>query len=113
MLPAHGASRHSRGHTFSQPLNPARDHLPHPENAAGSAAPDYRNDRGPRQQDGESDHLAQRQLCEAFAHGGASRGRTDGSFNTSSSVPRIDRDQPSSIPKAVATAEGKGAYAYV
>jgi len=29
---------------FSQPLNPTRDHLPHPENAAGGAAPDYCND---------------------------------------------------------------------
>src|ERR1700704_511775 len=101
-----------RGHTFSQPLNPARDHLSHPENAAGGAAPDYCNDGRPRQPDGESDHLAQRQLCEAFAYGGASRGRTDGSFNTSSSVPRIDRDEPSSIPKAVEAAEGKGTDAY-
>ena len=100
------------GHTVSQPLNPARDYLPHPENATGGAAPDYCNDGRPRQQDGESDHLAERQLCKAFAHGGASRGRTDGSFNTSSSVPFIDRDESASIPKAVETAEGKGADAY-
>ena len=68
MLPADGTSRHSRGHTFSQPLNPARDHLPHPENAARGAAPDYCNDGRSRQPDGESDHLAERQLCEAPAH---------------------------------------------
>jgi hypothetical protein len=46
------------------------------------------------------------QLCEAFAHGGPGRGRTDGSFNTSSSVSSIDRDEPASIPKAVEAAEG-------
>jgi AraC-type transcriptional regulator N-terminus len=112
MLPAHGASRHSRGHTFSQPPNPARDHLPHPENAAGYAAPDYCNQGRPQQQNSKSDHLAQRQLCEAFAHGGPGRGRTDGSLNTSSSVSRIDRDESASIPKAVEAAEGKGADAY-
>jgi hypothetical protein len=40
------------------------------------------------------------------------RGRTDGSFNTSSSVPRIDCDESAPIPKAVEAAEGKGADAY-
>jgi AraC-type transcriptional regulator N-terminus len=38
-----------RRHTFSQPLSPARDHLSHPENAAGGAAPDNCNDRRPQQ----------------------------------------------------------------
>src|SRR5256885_8185986 len=112
MLTADGASRQSRGHTFPRPLNPARDHLSHPENAARGAAPDNCNDRRPQQQNGENDYLAQRQLCEAFAHGGASRSRTNGSFNTSSSVPRIDRDEPASIPKTVEAAKGKGADAY-
>ena len=108
----HGASRQSRRHTFSQPPNPARGHLPHPENAAGGATPDYCNDGRLWQQDSQSDHLAQRQLWEAVAHGGAGRGRTNGSLNPSSSVPRIDRDEPASIPKAVEAAESKGADAY-
>ena len=40
------------------------------------------------------------------------QGCTNGSFNPSSSVPRIDRDEPASIPKAVEAAESKGADAY-
>ena len=82
------------------------------KNPAGRAAPHYCDDGRPRQQDSESDHLAQRQLCEAFAHGRTCGHRTDGSFNPSPSVPRIDRDEPPSISKAVEAAEGKGADAY-
>src|SRR6266550_1657981 len=112
MLSAYGTSRYSRRHTLSQPLDPTRNHLPRPANSTGCAAPNHCNNRRPRQQNGESDFLAARQLYEAFAHGGAGRDLANGSFDTSPSVPRIDRDEPASVSEAAQAAKGKGADAH-
>ena len=49
-----------------------------------------------------SDLLAERELCEAFAHGRARFDSEDGRFNPSSSIPGSHRDEPAAVSKAIA-----------
>ena len=45
-----------------------------------------------------------RELCKAFAHGGACFHSKDGRFDPASSVPRSYSDESTAVPKAIATA---------
>ncbi len=76
-----------------------RDRVPLTSRPSRSTSPCDRNAGRPKSQNGEGHRLAQGQLHETVACRRTRGGCTHGHVNTAPSLPRLDRDEPTSIPK--------------
>ena len=89
---------------FLSPSGSSRDSVSHSSDTAGGTTARHRNQWRSGSTNGPRDLLAERELCQAFAHGGACFHRKDGRLHPASSVPRSYGDESAAVSKAIATA---------